>query len=124
MLDERGDIAVTDIDGYFTILVTAASRELAIAAPGYATINVKVPRTFDRLRVELVPTRGAEVIEIVDTAPEQTKPLSYKLSANEIRVIPGAGNDIPRAITVLPGVARIPYSPVAWTRAFVDASRR
>ncbi|HEY4175294.1 MAG TPA: TonB-dependent receptor [Kofleriaceae bacterium] len=109
-LDEVGEIAVTDIDGYFTIDVVPTSKELTIAAPGYATISVRIPRGDERVRIDLVRTTGAEVIEVHDKAPEQTKPLSYQLTAEEIRVIPGAGNDILRAIMALPGVARIPYS--------------
>ncbi|CAN5900678.1 hypothetical protein BH11MYX2_BH11MYX2_09360 [soil metagenome] len=109
VLDEIGEIAITDIDGYFTIVVGAASKELTIAAPGYATISVRIPLGAERVRIDLVKTSGAEVIEVHDTF-EQTKPLSYQLTAEEIRMVPGAGNDILRAITALPGVARIPYS--------------
>lgn len=58
----------------------------------------------------LEPDDDPEVIEVADKAPEETKPLSYELTAEEIRVIPGAGNDILRAVQVLPGVARIPFA--------------
>src|SRR4029078_4467603 len=53
---------------------------------------------------------GSEVIEVTGKAPEQTKPLSYQLTGDEIRFLPGAANDILRAAQVLPGVSRIPYS--------------
>lgn len=56
------------------------------------------------------PGADPEVIEVSGKAPEETKPLSYQLTAEEIRVIPGAGNDILRAVQVLPGVARIPFA--------------
>ncbi len=108
VLSERGEIAVSDIDGYFTLAVTATDRELTIVATGYLTRTVRIPD--GRLRVELVPASGAEVIEVSAKAPEETKPLSYQLTVDEIRSIPGAGNDILRAATVLPGVARIPFS--------------
>lgn len=108
VLTERGAIAVTDIDGYFAILVEPGARELTITANGFA------PRTIAMrdgvLRVELVEAKGAELIEVTGKAPEQTKPLSYALTVDEVRAIPGAANDILRAAQVLPGVARIPYS--------------
>ena len=56
------------------------------------------------------PASEPEVIEVSGRAPEETKPLSYQLTAEEIRTIPGAGNDILRAVQVLPGVARIPFA--------------
>jgi hypothetical protein len=55
-------------------------------------------------------SRGEETIEVEGKAPEQTKPVSYELTADEIRELPGAGNDVLRAAQILPGVARIPYS--------------
>ncbi len=58
----------------------------------------------------LEPDEDPEIIEVAGKAPEETKPLSYQLTADEIRTIPGAGNDILRAVQVLPGVARIPFS--------------
>src|SRR3569623_2600227 len=50
-----------------------------------------------------------EIIEVTGKAPDETKPLSYSLTADEIRDMPGAGNDILRAVQALPGVARIPF---------------
>ncbi|MFN0251658.1 MAG: hypothetical protein ACKV2T_32580 [Kofleriaceae bacterium] len=110
VLADRGAIAVTDIDGYFTLEVTDADREVTVAANGYATRGVRIPKGEGRWSIDLEPARGSEVIEVTGKAPEETKPLSYQLTAEEIRVIPGAGNDILRAVTALPGVARIPYS--------------
>lgn len=110
VLTDRGAIAVTDVDGYFSIDVGDADRELTVAATGYATRSVRIPPDDARLAIDLEPARGAEVIEVSGKAPEETKPLSYQLTADEIRVIPGAGNDILRAVQALPGVARIPYS--------------
>jgi hypothetical protein len=110
VLADRGGIAVTDIDGYFTLEVADNDRELTIAANGYATRGVRIPKGDERLSIDLEPARGSEVIEVSGEAPEETKPLRYQLTADEIRVIPGAGNDILRAVQSLPGVARIPYS--------------
>jgi len=108
VLTERGAIAVSDVDGYFTLEVGPADREVTVVATGYATRSVRLGDGVQR--IELVPASGAEIIEVSGKAPEETKPLSYKLSVDEIRWIPGAGNDILRAATVLPGVARIPFS--------------
>lgn len=112
VIADRGAIATTDIDGYFTIDVGAASRELTVTAAGYAvrTIALGAGAGGDVVRVELSPAAGAEVIEVSGRAPEQTRPLAYALTAEEVRAIPGAGNDILRAVQALPGVARIPYS--------------
>jgi hypothetical protein len=106
---DRGEIALTDIDGYFAISVPAADRELTFAASGFVTRTVPISTT-GIVHVELEAASGAEVIEVTGRAPEETKPLSYQLTADEIRFIPGAGNDILRAVQALPGVARIPYA--------------
>jgi hypothetical protein len=108
VLSERGEIAITDVDGYFAITLGAADRELTIAAPGYETRTVRIGD--GALTIGLAPASGAEVIEITGKAPEETKPVSYQLTVDEIVAIPGTGNDILRAATVLPGVARIPFS--------------
>lgn len=108
VLTDRGEIAVSDIDGYFAIQTGPADKELIVAAPGFATKTVRIVPGM--IKIELVPASGAEVIEVSGKAPEETKPLSYQLDVDEIRYIPGAGNDILRAATVLPGVARIPFS--------------
>ncbi|MEJ7601752.1 MAG: TonB-dependent receptor [Kofleriaceae bacterium] len=110
VLTDRGAIAVTDLDGFFTIVVAPADRELTIAANGFITRSVRIPAADALVRVGLEAASGAEVIEVTGKAPEETKPLSYNLTVDEIRAIPGAGNDVLRAATVLPGVARIPYS--------------
>ena len=108
VLAEHGEPAVSDLDGYFAIEVPASERELTIVARGYVTRSVRVEDGV--LHVELAVASGAEVIEVSGRAPEQTKALAYQLTADEIRLIPGAGNDILRAVQVLPGVARIPYA--------------
>lgn len=52
----------------------------------------------------------AEVIEVSGKAPEESKPLEYKLTAKDVATTPGAMNDALRAITILPAAARIPFS--------------
>ena len=68
------------------------------------------PSSSDVASSWVSPASGSEVIEVTGKAPEQTKPLSYQLSADEIRFLPGAANDVLRAAQVLPGVSRIPFS--------------
>jgi hypothetical protein len=110
VLTDRGAIAVTDIDGFFTIEIQTTDRELTVAANGFVTRTVRIPTGDALVRIELEAASGSEVIQVTGKAPEETKPLSYNLTVDEIRSIPGAGNDVLRAATVLPGVARIPYS--------------
>lgn len=109
VLSDRGEIAITDDDGYFALVVRDGDRELTVVATGFSTKSVPIT-TAPLMRIVLEAASGAEVIEVSDKAPEETKPLSYQLSVDEIRTIPGAGNDILRAATILPGVARIPFS--------------
>ena len=109
ILTEHGDVAATDADGYFTLTLDPRDHAVTIVAQGYITRTVEVVDE-DTMHVDLEKAHGAEVIEVYGRAPEETKPLSYQLTADEIRAIPGAFNDVLRATQVLPGVARIPYS--------------
>ena len=109
VLTEHGELAATDADGFFTLALDPRDRALTIVATGYITRTVEVVGD-DTLHIELDKAQGAEVIEVYGRAPEETKPLSYQLTADEIRSIPGAFNDVLRAAQVLPGVARIPYA--------------
>jgi hypothetical protein len=116
VIAEHAGIAVTDEYGAFALALAPAGkavrdRELTVTAPGYAAQVVRLPsRRIGRLRVELAAAQGDEVIEITGSAPEQTRPLSYQLTADEIRFLPGAANDVLRAAQVLPGVSRIPFA--------------
>src|SRR5687768_6222301 len=102
VLTDRGDIAFTDSDGYFAITLadpaTPRGRELTVTAPGLATRTIRVPILDDGrlVRIALPTARGSEIIEVQGKAPEQTKPLSYQLTADEIRFLPGAANDVLR----------------------------
>jgi hypothetical protein len=58
VLTEQGELAVSDLDGYFTIAVTATDRELTITAPGYATRTVAIPAGTDVFHIELAPASG------------------------------------------------------------------
>ena len=98
--------AISAGDGTFEIKLDPAEQELAITAPGYNLRTVQIGTA--PLVVDLDP--GGEQIEVSGTAPMQTKPQTYQLTDDDIRLLPGTGNDALRAIQALPGVARIPYS--------------
>lgn len=102
VMSARGEIVVTDNDGKFAV---DTDGDITVTAPGFVS---RVVPAEPRLVVELHADAG-EIIEITGRAPDQTKPLSYQLTADEIRIMPGAGNDILRAAQALPGVARIPF---------------
>ncbi|HTR51135.1 MAG TPA: TonB-dependent receptor [Kofleriaceae bacterium] len=97
----------TDEVGHFSL--PAGDRVVVVTAAGYTTRTIDVaslPRTD--ARIDLDPSQ--EVIEIHAKAPPTTRPLSYDLTADDVKLVPGAGNDLLRAASVLPGAARIPYS--------------
>jgi hypothetical protein len=98
------DVAVTDDAGYFTL--TTSDSEVTVAADGYDSPVVPVAETLD---IELKSSADSEVIEVKSRAPVETKALGYKLDVDEVRELPGAGNDALRATQMLPGVARIPF---------------
>lgn len=123
VLVDAGASAATEADGSFALVVPGSTRRVTVVAPGYRTRVVALPplsapgaapgagATVDEpLRIELVSDQGSEIIAVEGEAPEQTKPTSYELTAEDIRRLPGAGNDILRAVQSLPGVARIPYN--------------
>jgi hypothetical protein len=95
----------TSQDGRFAIKIDDG-EQLVFTAPGYA-LRV-VPATPD-LEVALIPSEN-EQIEITGKAPDPPKAQTYQLSSDDIRILPGSGNDMLRAAQALPGVARLPYS--------------
>jgi hypothetical protein len=52
---------------------------------------------------------AGEVIVVEGRAPDTAEPASRELAAEEIRSLPGAGNDALRALQSLPGFARVPF---------------
>jgi len=102
--------ATTDADGRFVLPAGAAGRvDVFVYADGYlpATVTVGDGRA---VRVALSTTAAAgEVIEVSGHAPDDGAPGGYELEREEIRVLPGAGNDILKAAQSLPGAARIPF---------------
>ncbi|HTL39003.1 MAG TPA: TonB-dependent receptor [Kofleriaceae bacterium] len=95
--------AVTDDAGDFTV---TGEGTLTITAAGYASVTVGAK---PGVTVRLAKKTG-EVIEISGKAPEESKPIAYTMTAQDIASTPGAMNDALRAITILPAAARIPFS--------------
>ena len=96
-------LVLTDGDGRF---VVTGGGKLTVAATGYTS---KTVGASDGIVVRLA-TENGEVITVLGRAPEETQPLGYTLSADDVRTTPGAMNDPLRAVTVLPAAARIPFS--------------
>ena len=105
------DATTTDALGRFELQVWPSGQAtLTVAATGYATRTIDVTtRPTAPLDIALRPD-AAEVIEVIGRAPEQTAPTAHVLSGDDIKTLPGAGNDALRAVQSLPGVARIPFS--------------
>jgi hypothetical protein len=113
------DSAHSDQDGGFALAVGAGEHHLIVSAPGYAMRSVAVDRLH---RIELVESH--EVIQVEGTVPrprrrppppappppERPAGQRYELSTAELRILPGTANDALRAVQILPGVARLPYS--------------
>jgi outer membrane receptor protein involved in Fe transport len=114
------DSAQSDQDGGFALAVGADEQHLIVSAPGYAMRSVAVD---DVNHVELVESH--EVIQVEGQIPRPRRPpppppppppaerpaaQSYELTSAELRILPGTANDALRAVQVLPGVARLPYS--------------
>jgi hypothetical protein len=99
--------ATTDANGAFTIDDAPFGRiDLIVVADGY-TSYFGSARIGDALTIRVDGEgKGGEVIEVTGRAP--TGPPLH-LSTEEIRSLPGAGNDALRALQSLPGVARVPF---------------
>ncbi len=52
---------------------------------------------------------GLEVIELEGRAPLVAEPPRHTLDADQLRTLPASGNDPLRAVSSLPGVARVPF---------------
>jgi hypothetical protein len=89
VLVDAGQSAATLADGTFTLAVPRTTRRLTVVAPGYRTRVVTLPppgeAVDEPLELELEADQGSEVIAVEGAAPEQTKPTSYQLTAEDIR---------------------------------------
>lgn len=97
----------TGPDGTFSLPAVAAGSHLIVIADGYAPAELDLG--VGPLRVALAPAAAAEVIEITGKAPDLASPTAYTLGREQIRALPGSGNDVLRALQSLPGVGRVSY---------------
>ena len=92
VLAEHSAGALTEADGSFVLEVDRRDRSISVVAAGYATRTIKIGN--GPLQIAMQPASGGEVIEITGRAPDDTAPPSHQLTVDDIRTIPGAGNDI------------------------------
>ena len=98
--------AMTDAAGGFALDVLDLARlDVIVVADGYGAAFTSA-RVGVALVVRLVRDESSTVIEVSGHAPSGA-PLH--LSTEQIRTLPGAGNDALRALQSLPGVARMPF---------------
>ncbi|MEO8549095.1 MAG: TonB-dependent receptor, partial [Kofleriaceae bacterium] len=96
----------TGTDGAFSLKIENG-EQVVVTAPGYALATL-VPDQ-DAIAVSLSPSENEQIL-ITGHAPEPPKAQTYVLSSDDIRILPGSGNDMLRAAQALPGVARLPFS--------------
>ena len=95
----------TGADGGFTVSPDRRGRvDVAVVADGHEAY-FGAARPGASLTIRLAPT-SAELIRLHARAPDQP---ALALDREDIKVQPGAGNDVLRALQSLPGVARTPF---------------
>lgn len=100
-------------DGNFTISLGARAGRIDVfaIADGYQPLVVQ-RWAGEPWRVALVPDTsltGGELIAIEEERAPLTQPVPYDLQGEEVRTLPGAGNDALKGLTSLPGAARVPF---------------
>ena len=111
--------AITDAEGHFRVPELAPGTWTINASAGGYGVEETTVEVEEGTAVEatlfLRPDRpwatsaGMEVIEVVGYRM-QAEVTERRLDADELRVVPGVGGDIVRAMQTMPGVARTPYN--------------
>ena len=101
-------------EGKFVIDTNKERLKLTVKATGYRSASIELEVTKNEvITVELVPADQSEYdsdfIINRSEAPLVADPPTYDLSSEEIRTIPGGGNDALKTLQNLPGVARVPF---------------
>ncbi|MBZ0237443.1 MAG: TonB-dependent receptor [Deltaproteobacteria bacterium] len=105
---DSGASVDTDEDGRF-VLPAGAGTSAFVYAEGYAPVAVELDERGLTV-VTLTADEGAvEVIEVSGKPPDGASPTSYSLGLDQVRALPGTGNDVLRAVQSLPGVGRASY---------------
>lgn len=105
---------LSDGNGVFTLQdLRPGIIEVSVVADLYkpTTIRLEIRNGGEPLSIQLVDDDkpNGEIVYITDKAPNVVEPPSYDITATELRVLPGSGNDALGAIQSLPGVARVPF---------------
>lgn len=99
--------AATDAAGKFTVRDAPFGRlDLIVIADGYQAYFGSA-RAGGELAIRLSPEAGGS--EVIHVSGQQPSGAPLHLDTQEIRNLPGAGNDALRALQSLPGVARTPF---------------
>jgi hypothetical protein len=102
--------AESGTDGSFLLAgVPGARVAVFVFADGYAPteaeLSARVPGRIELHR----DTAAVEIIEVSGKAPDEAAPTSYSFNRDQIRALPGTGNDVLRALQSMPGVSRMAY---------------
>lgn len=106
MVTVGGVEATTNAAGEFTVHnVPAGLLDLLVLADNYQPYFSQT-RAGATLTVKLNAEGGGEIITVRAQAPRE--PNTHAVSVDQIRSMPGSGNDVLRVLQSLPGVARTP----------------
>lgn len=109
-----GAEVTTDENGAFALDnagIGAVGVDVFAIADGYEPAVVQ-RRRGGTWRISLrrnADIAGGELITVADEAPPITEPLPYDLRGEEVRTLPGSGNDALKALQSLPGTSRVPF---------------
>lgn len=106
---------VSDAAGRFTVWAEQpAACTLLAEAPGYTVavveVDVEAGEVLDlTIYLRERDEQGAEVVDVV-TERDAPEVLERRMSADDLRYLPGSAGDVVRSVQNLPGVARSPFS--------------
>jgi hypothetical protein len=111
---------VTDGDGRAVLPDLAGSVDVTVTAAGYTTVTDSLSPDAPPLLMLFRPDHAGEVIEVADRAPPASATASTLVGRDEIRGLPGGGEDALAAIRSMPGVGQAP--PTAGGRLVIRGS--
>lgn len=109
---------VAAIGRVFVRLVLALTGTAVLAAPASADDHQAGDEGAEAAKVDASKTASGtwqvdsaqgEVIVITGEAPSTSEPVTYELTPEVIRKMPGAGNDAIKSLQTMPGVGRVPF---------------
>jgi hypothetical protein len=115
-----GRTFVTDDAGQVLIGELPGATAVTITAPGYTRVSDTLSPDAPPLLMLFRPDRAGEVIEVADRAPPAAATASTLIGRDEIRGLPGGGEDALAAVRSMPGVGQAP--PTAGGRLVIRGS--